>query len=306
MTLLDIIRFIVGLIVLGYASYSDMKTRMVCDKAWIAIASAGFIILFIQLFMENVSWLYYLTFLPIGALFTSFFVEGSDKTNFQEGKINRFFLYPVYVCGIIVTVYLVYIFSLSKTDILFLTLMEIPLVMLLIYLLYYFRLIFGGADAKALIALSVLFPFYPSVSALLGYFPLKIIWPYTLVILTNGAITALVIPISYLFYNLITDPRNIRFPVCFLGYREDIHKVKNRYLWPLEIVDNGKKRFVLFQKRDANINEQIDALLAYGAKKIWVTHKIPFMIPLFMGFVTAFLVGDILNYLVNSVILQCL
>jgi prepilin signal peptidase PulO-like enzyme (type II secretory pathway) len=39
-----------------------------------------------------------------------------------------------------------------------------------------------------------------------------------------------------------------------------------------------------------------------GIKNIWVTPKIPFMIPLLIGFILSFFVGDIL-FLIMSIIL---
>ncbi|MBW3583645.1 MAG: hypothetical protein KY455_11155, partial [Euryarchaeota archaeon] len=35
-------------------------------------------------------------------------------------------------------------------------------------------------------------------------------------------------------------------------------------------------------------------LKALGVEEVWATPKIPFMIPLFLGFLTAFLVGDLI------------
>ena len=175
--------------------------------------------------------------------------------------------------------------------------------MLFIYLLYYFRLIFGGADAKSLISLSLLTPFYPGFTTIVGYFFYPVFWPYTIVILTNTVIISLFIPISYFIYNLVTDTKNIKFPVCFLGYRTEVDKIRHKFLWPMEMIDkNGKKRYIVFQKRELNIDEELNKLEEHGIKIVWATNKIPFIVPLCIGYIISFFVGDILNWIVRSII----
>ena len=47
---LDITRFIVGVIILGYASFTDIKTRRASNLNWLIMGSAGAILLVIQHF----------------------------------------------------------------------------------------------------------------------------------------------------------------------------------------------------------------------------------------------------------------
>ena len=99
--LLNFTRLIVGILLLSYASYTDLKTRRASNKLWWIMGSAGLILILIQYF-------------TIGF----------------ENNIYLFF---------------------------------IPIMIFLFYVFFQFRLIFGGADAKALMAIAILAPIKPSI-----------------------------------------------------------------------------------------------------------------------------------------------
>ncbi len=50
-TLLDIIRLFIGIIILSYASYTDIKTRMASNLLWVIMGSAGIVLFAIQFFI---------------------------------------------------------------------------------------------------------------------------------------------------------------------------------------------------------------------------------------------------------------
>ena len=97
-TILDIIRFLTGIIILGYASYTDLKTRRAANILWIIMGTTGGILLVIQYITKGIDQILYLVFIPI--------------------------------------------------------------MIVLVYILFQMRLIFGGADVKALMAFAI-FPCFP-------------------------------------------------------------------------------------------------------------------------------------------------
>ena len=235
-TYLDITRLLVGIIILGYASFTDIKTRRASNLLWVIIGVIGGILLVIQ-----------------------FLTTGFENQN------------PLY-------------------------LLFVPVMIGLMYLFFQLRLIFGGADAKALMALSILVPFAP----LIKQFPL---WqtpffsmPFPWIILANSVIVFLAIPIGLLIFNLLK--RNIEFPFCILGYRMSIKKAREKFVWPLEKIVDGKRVFVRVPK-DFEIDDELDEFEKLKISEIWVTPKIPFMIPLFVGFILSFILGDIMTHLMN-------
>lgn len=224
--LLDIIRLVVGTIILSYASYTDIKTRLASNMLWVLMGSIGAIL-----------------------LVTQYFTIGLENTT-----------------------YLIFV----------------PIMIALMYVLFQMRLIFGGADAKALMALAILVPLHPTINS----FPLwQSFMPAPWIIFSNSVVLFLVIPLTLLIYNLAK--RNLRFPYCVFGYKMSVKKAKERFVWPLEKIKDGKRKFV-YMPKEFDIEKELLGFEKLGIKEIWVTPKIPFMIPLLAGFVASFIIGDIL------------
>jgi preflagellin peptidase FlaK len=169
----------------------------------------------------------------------------------------------------------------------------IPIMIALMFAFFQMRLLFGGADAKALMALAILVPIQP----LLWDLPL---WPSFLPgswsIFANATILFLFIPISLLVINI--GKGNLRFPHCLLGYVISVEKAKKTFVWPMEKIKDGKRK-LLYMPKNFDVDEELAEFEKFGIKEIWVTPKIPFMIPLLAGFLTAFFLGDILLQIVR-------
>ncbi len=231
-TILDTIRLITGIVILFYASYTDIKTRRASNILWIIMGVIGAILLIIQFFTTGFENLYYLLFIPI-------------------------------MIG-------------------------------LVYVLFQLRLIFGGADAKALMAIAILVPIEPAI----GQIPIFKggIMPFSWSIFANSLIVFILIPISLLIYNI--TKKNIQFPYAFIGYKMSVQKAKEKFVWPLEKLENGKRKFI-YMPKDFDAQEELAEFEKNNITEIWVTPKIPFMIPLLVGFILAFIFGDILFYLLG-------
>ncbi|MCK4364598.1 MAG: prepilin peptidase [Thermoplasmatales archaeon] len=231
--ILDITRLIVGVAILSYASYTDIKTRKASNINWLVMGGIGGILLLIQ-----------------------YFTPGFGT------QIN----------------YLIFI----------------PIMIALVYVLFQLRLIFGGADAKALMAIAILVPLAPVISQ----FPLwgRSLMPASWFIFSNSVILFLFIPLSLLLFNIAK--RNIQFPYALLGYKMDIKKARDKFVWPLEKIVDGKRKFA-YMPKNFEIEDELNEFEKNGISKIWVTPKIPFMIPLLAGFICAFVLGDILYFLMG-------
>ena len=94
--------------------------------------------------------------------------------------------------------------------------------------------------------------------------------------------------------------RNIQLPYVFLGYKMNIDKAREKFVWPLEKLVDGKRKFV-YMPKDFDADDEYDEFEKNGIKEIWVTPKIPFMIPLLVGFICAFLLGDILFNIIRLI-----
>jgi preflagellin peptidase FlaK len=297
---LDLIRLIIGVLFLSYASVEDLRTRQVDDKVWILLGSFGLIALILEFLIIPNHYSYYLIFIFIAILFFSFFLELADKTSIKELKVKKSFWMLAWCIALAILAYLIYKHCILTFDIVFLSLLTIPAIQIFIYVLYSSRLLYGGADAKALICITLLTPFYHSLTKpLLDYFSMRLLWPYPLVVLTNSIIITLILPLCFLVYNLVR--RDFKFPLAFLGYKIAIEDAERKFVWPLEVARNDKIVKIYFPKRAENTSKELEALRKLGAKKVWVTPKIPFIIPLLAGFISSYFIGDIMYNIVKII-----
>ncbi len=230
----DITRLLVGLFILTYASYSDIKTRTASNKLWIIVSFVGGFLLTIEFLLNEIENIFYLIIIPI--------------------------------------------------------------MIIIFYFLFQLLPFFGGADVKALMSLAILVPFEPRIL----FYPLwGSIMPFSWIILSNSVFVYITIPISLFLYNLYK--KNYEFPHCFLGYKIDLDKAKKKFVWPLENIVHGRRK-ISYLSINKDVEEIYNKFENIGVKKIWVTPKIPFMIPLLIGFISSFFIGDILFYLMSIIL----
>ncbi|MEE9440772.1 MAG: A24 family peptidase C-terminal domain-containing protein, partial [Candidatus Thermoplasmatota archaeon] len=120
--------------------------------------------------------------------------------------------------------------------------------------------------------------------------------PGSWIVFSNSILLFLLIPLSLLIFNLLK--RNIEFPYCILGYKMSIEKAKQTFVWPLEKIKDGKRKFS-YMPKEFDINDELSVFEKQGIKEIWVTPKVPFMIPLLAGFIATFVLGDILSHILQ-------
>ena len=115
--------------------------------------------------------------------------------------------------------------------------------------------------------------------------------PASWTVLVNSLLIFLFIPIFLLIYNTIQ--RNIKLPHALLGYKMKLQIAKQKFVWPLEKIQDGKIKLII-RPKEFDTQEEYYEFEKQGIKEIWVTPKTPFMIPLLLGFICTFIFGDIL------------
>lgn len=284
---LDMSRLVVALAVMVAASYSDWRTRLASDLFWLFMGCVGLGLIAYETIVTGADSRYLLFVVPLGVVFFDIFWE---RKGILEDGIN-----PVpLLFYLAAAISLAYLFLNFMHELYFWQLLDVLIMFVLLMLLYQVDVIKGGADAKALIALSMLFPVYPMI----GHLPLvqassdlfALIFPFSLLVLFNAAILSLVVPLGLLVYNLAK--RDVHFPAMLLGYRISIREAKKKFVWPMERVEEGELKFVYFPKEDEENERILAELSAFGAKRIWVTPKIPFLIFITAGVAVSAVVGN--------------
>ncbi len=295
---ISVARFVIGISFLAIASMSDLKTRRVSDKIWMGMGGAASVLLTVQLFLMGAGWIYYLIFVPIVVLLSEALFEVPEL--YAGGKLNipvlGWLLLPVFTIS--------YQIHTIGSDILFWSLFTIPVMMVLAFFFYYIGIIYGGADAKAVLVLAILMPFYPNISgfthaslSMEHVSLMEIFFPFTFLILLNSCLILLVLPVAYLVLNLKNG--DIGFPQMLFGYRKNIKDIPDSFVWPMERYGrDGKLTVKLLPRGDEE--EIIESLRRRGRKRVWVTPKIPFIVPMSIGFVFSFVIGNPISHLLSS------
>lgn len=176
-------------------------------------------------------------------------------------------------------------------------------VLMVITLSYVLYLIgaYGGADAKAIMCLAAIFPFYPTFN---GFPLLNQGFSFAFSTLANSVIAAPFLLIFMFLRNLTREGwRELKGNVLyyFTGYRAEVKNLP-KFHNLLEFVDeNGE--FKRVRRAVEPDEDMIERVKKSGVEKVWVTPSLPFLIFLTAGYIVAFIFGDLL-YLVISTILS--
>jgi prepilin signal peptidase PulO-like enzyme (type II secretory pathway) len=100
-------------------------------------------------------------------------------------------------------------------------------------------------------------------------------------------------------YNLASNAKNGDFvlPMALFGRRVKVADAEKALVWPMERLVDGRMQRALFPKRGRNLTKEYEALKSAGIQDVWVTHKIPFIIPITVGLVLAAVVGNVVYWL---------
>lgn len=274
--------------VLCYASALDWRTRKVGNQVWLALSALAVALLAARVLADEAPIEYLFVMLPIAVILADVYLVSDEW-----GRLAKYLPVILYAIAILTTVYLA---SLWIDDRYFAHLITAPIMMLLIVVMYMLDLIRGGADAKALIALSVMFPFYPDI----GSFPLasagtssaELVFPFTFVVLVTAAIIVAFMPIAFAVRNLSAG--EFVFPLGLAGYKLDAADAKSRHVWLMERMDGGVHRTYTRPRHDEDLSSEVDRLVSAGHTRVWVTPKIPFIIPICVALVFTAVVGNVL------------
>jgi len=173
--------------------------------------------------------------------------------------------------------------------------------------------VFGGADAKALICLSVALPvrfkaFYNVFGYLHPLFPLTVF--YNSYLLSLAVIARNVI--FNVFYRLrgkrlfqgFEEEGGFRMALAFLtGYKASFKTLEaSPHLFPMEVfTQSGRKRFKFYASAFAEKKELVDGLKSSLINRdvdIWVSPTIPLMVYMLAALSATALLGDLFTWLV--------
>ncbi len=282
---------------MGVAAASDLRERRVRDELWTqAVRPAVGVVLVPTLV---------LLFDPLvdTMLGRKSSTEGKGETEEDHG-------FPVGTAAAYGAAFAVTAFALwdlrgdSASFAIFVRYLTVPVMMIVFRGMYEVHLLKGGADAKAMITIAAFVPQYPDLPPfpLIALDPrltdvLRVLFPFSLLVLLDAALLFLAAPVAFLAYNATRG--HLEFPMALLGYKVPLDRVP-KHAWFMDQVLDGEHVLVYFPTKKQDRKAILQALREAGLREAWVTPQLPFMVPLAVGFVLAFLAGNPLMGLLQA------
>ena len=303
MPLLDLARLVLGALFLGAAAVSDLRSRRVKDRLWIVMGTLGLVLFGADLFLQGIDPVVGLVLVPAAVLMY-------DPLIGQEFRTEAGWRFPLGSIG----AYLVALGSIAYAvwDVreepavanILVRYLTVPIMMIVFRGMYEVHLLKGGADAKGMIVLAAFVPQYPSLPP----FPLiglgsnlqevmRVVFPFSLLILLNAALLLVIVPIAFLVYNATRG--HAEFPMALAGYKVPLDRVPT-YAWFMDQIVQGEHVRVYFPTKRQDRAAITRDLRGAGFREAWVTPQLPFLVPVAIAFVLSFLVGNPLMGLLQA------
>ncbi len=277
----------------GYAAASDLRTREVSDRVWqlmgVLGAGLGAVALAPGGLLPVVAWI-------VVAAFTLQHVVAWDAALGPRGEASADLLeaglYAAVIVGLAVAVVH---WGVSATGVPW-AVLAVLVSVLFARGLFEAGVLYGGADAKALMIAALVLPTFASVLLpLSGSFALVLAFlPFAVNLLMNAALLSLAIPIAIAARNLAR--REFRFPSGFTGYMLPVAEIPHRFVWlkdPLSVGATPRDELETAED-DQRERERLAAELSQrGVRRVWVTPQIPFVVLMAAGAIAALLAGNL-------------
>jgi hypothetical protein len=279
---------------LGYAATSDWRFREVTDRLWQVLGVIGFVLGAVVVGAGGT--------VPLVLWGVVGFLALEHMFPWDEALGPRFDPYAnLLELGAYVVVFAFVAAFVARTGVgdsaVPLSVIALLATILFARALFETGVLYGGADAKALMIAGLLVPLYPSpvwgASGVLV--PVTSVLPFSVDLLMNAALFSVGVPIAIAIRNAMRGEfRGIR---GFTGYIIPVDELPRRYVWvrdptfgdarseEMEIETSADDR-----RRRTEIARE---LTARGVRQVWVTPQIPYLVLMAAGAVAALLAGNL-------------
>ena len=265
------------------ASYFDWKYREVPDIHWWVLGTSGIVLTAISLHDDLRPEV---LMMLIGSVMIMIHI-------LLDVDMSR--IVTLVLCAVMALLF-IYPAAISFGDPVVERLLVIPVCFVLFYILFSFGILRGGADAKCLMVMAMMLQTYPSITPFpiipLPSFTAQVIISFPIAVLFHAALFSF----AWLFWTVIRKIYRRGDPVemyTLSWYKMSIDEARRSHVWPKQDAVNG----MVVNVNGTAPEGALDRLEAIGAKDVWVTPIIPFMIPILAAVVFIATVGSLLNIL---------
>jgi hypothetical protein len=288
----------------------------VANEHWIVWAKPAIFIWALDLMVQGADWTIYLTASAVIAYASvSVFGRPTIKDAMNGSWMDRTFLfwYAISTVGLVAgalqyqttTPLDVVLDDGDALGMLWWKTASLLLVVLFIDLAWRLRLLHGGADAKALMWVTLVFPTWTAVP--LPFSDMAevsiVALPVSIALLIWGGLAFLLIPVVMLVLNFKRgDVRSIGdLRLAWHASMMSLDDVPRRHVWLLTdtmVMPSGEERVVHATRAPRTtpnkeaLSEHLLRLSTLGVDKVWVSHKMPLLVFLFPAVLPLVLLGD--------------
>jgi len=321
-------RVVVLVLCFGGAAWLDHKTRRVSNEWWWSWSKPAIFLLILELLLLEADWMIWLTASAALSFASTALIGRPDMGDLLRGSLVDWLVSIWYLAGVIGLTMgalthgpiLIDYFDTEasillepeaeRLALLWAQMLLIGVVLVFFELAWRFRMLHGGADAKAMMLATVLIPSWKGAS-----FPLfadvhSTAIPPAISLMIWAGFAFLTLPLIMLFRNIKSGDL---FPLSMSwhAYRMPLSRIPESHVWLLEeVIDKPdgsrgvlrKMRPVRGSRAETAIDEVIEELVSEGKDKAWVTAKYPFLLFIFPAILPMILVGDPVSWAIENLL----
>jgi archaeal preflagellin peptidase FlaK len=279
----------------AYAAVADLRYREVTDRLWQLLGIAGFVLGALALAPGGAVpvglWVL------VGALTLEHMFPWDERL---RGRVERYAdLIELVAYTAVVAIIAVALarFGLGPSGVP-VAVIAVLATVVFARVLFEVGVLYGGADAKAVMIAGLLVPLFPapwlwSPPALL---PVTAVLPFGVDLLVNAALLSLFVPLAIGVRNAARGefPSFVR---GFTGYSMPVSELPDRFVWVRDpnagpSSEEEEQADTSEEDRDRRVAVAKD-LAARGVSRVWVTPQIPFLVLMAVGALAALLAGNL-------------
>jgi len=279
---------------LAYAAVQDVRTREVSDRLWQLLGCAGALLGGVLLLGAGALPL--ALWAVVSGLALEHLFPWDDALGERHAGLVPFLEIAAYAVAIVAVAVAAFHYGFGPSAVP-LGVVAALVTVLLARALFEFGVLYGGADAKALIVIGLLVPIFaspllysPSLEA-----PLLSVLPFSLTLLTDAAVLSVTAPIVIALRNVARG--EFSFPRGFTGYTLPVEELPRRFVWVRDpalgedtLADDAETSEEDIRRR----TEIARRLKERGVRRVWVSPQLPFLVLLTLGAFAALLLGNLL------------